>query len=270
MEFFLDQMWRELRLRNYSSKTIKAYMSSIRGYFVFKKGALGRLDIKNVKDFLLEQQDRGMAPKTVHLYLSSIKFFYGEVMKLPAKIDLKFAKNSVRLPVVLSRSELQLLLGSIENRKHRFMVALAYGSGLRVSEVVKLKVKDVNLEELTMHIREGKGRKDRMTIFAASQKMDFLKLMAGKTGEDFVFEGPRGGRLTTRTAQKIFTQALKKTGLTKDATFHSLRHSFATHLLENGVDIRYVQALLGHENIRTTQRYTQVTVSSIRKIQSPL
>jgi site-specific recombinase XerD len=147
---------------------------------------------------------------------------------------------------------------------------LAYGAGLRVSEIINLKVKDVELEELVIHIKDAKGKKDRITVFPESLKINIEKLIIGKNGNDFIFESERGGKLTERTVQKVFENALKKSRIKKQATFHSLRHSFATHLLENGVDVRYVQELLGHQNIRTTQIYTQVTNPSIKRIKSPL
>jgi len=147
---------------------------------------------------------------------------------------------------------------------------LSYGAGLRISEVVNLKVKDINLEELTIHLKNAKGKKDRITIFPEKIKNDLQNLITSKNLNDYLFESERGGKLTERTAQKIFEKALQQSGIKKEATFHSLRHSFATHLLENGVDVRYVQELLGHQNIRTTQRYTQVTNPKLKNIKSPL
>ena len=147
---------------------------------------------------------------------------------------------------------------------------MAYGAGLRISEVVNLKVKDVNLEELTIYLKNAKGKKDRITIFPEKIKTYLQNLIAGKNPNDYLFESERGGKLTERTAPKVFENAQRQSGIKKEATFHSLRHSFATHLLENGVDVRYVQELLGHQNIRTTQIYTQVTNPKLKNIKSPL
>lgn len=147
---------------------------------------------------------------------------------------------------------------------------MAYGAGLRISEAISLKVKDVNLEELTIHLKNAKGKKDRITIFPEKIRSNLQGLMAEKNLDDYLFESERGGKLTERTAQKVFENALRGIGIKKEATFHSLRHSFATHLLENGVDVRYVQELLGHQNIRTTQIYTQVTNPKLKNIKSPL
>jgi len=183
---------------------------------------------------------------------------------------LKFAKRSKKLPIVLSREEIKNIIDATRNPKHKLIISLAYGAGLRISEVVNLKLKDIDFNELTIHLKNAKGKKDRITIFPEKIKNDLQNLIASKNSDDYVFESERGGKLTERTAQKVFENALRGASIKKDATFHSLRHSFATHLLENGVDVRYVQELLGHQNIRTTQVYTQVTNPKLKNIKSPL
>jgi len=228
-----------------------------------------RPDEDMIKRFLLMKQERGYAPQTVNLYLNAIKFYYYQVVRNYFKLDIKFAKRSKKLPVVLTKEEILRILDCISNPKHRLMMALAYSSGLRISEVMRLKAKDVLLAEGTLHIKDAKGKKDRLSIFSDKLLLDLEVIVLNKTPNDYLFESERGGKLTARTAAKIFRSAKKEAGITKDATFHSLRHSFATHLLENGTDIRYVQSLLGHNNIRTTQLYTQVTTQAIRKIKSP-
>lgn len=270
MQKYLEKTRQELKLRNYSFKTIKTYLSCLKKYFDFKKFNLERMDEEKIKQFLLSKQDKNYSPQTINLCLNAIKFFYREVLKVPQKIDLKFAKRSKKLPIVLSREEVKNIIDTIKNPKHKLIISLAYGAGLRISEVISLKVKDVNLEELTIHLKNAKGKKDRITIFPEKIKGDLQGLMAEKNSDDYLFKSERGGKLTERAAQKIFENALKRAYIKKDATFHSLRHSFATHLLENGVDVRYVQELLGHQNIRTTQQYTHVTNPKLKNIKSPL
>jgi len=226
-------------------------------------------DDEMIKRFLLMKQDRGYAPQTVNLYLNAIKFFYYQVMRSYFKSNIRFAKRSKKLPVVLTKDEILRILDCISNPKHRLMVALAYGSGLRISEVMSLKAKDLLLAEGTIHIKDAKGKKDRLSIIPDKLRFELEAIVLSKSPNDYLFYSERGGKLTARTVAKIFRKAKKEAGITKDATFHSLRHSFATHLLENGTDIRYVQSLLGHNNIRTTQLYTQVTHNAIRKIESP-
>ncbi|MFH0952372.1 MAG: tyrosine-type recombinase/integrase, partial [Patescibacteria group bacterium] len=220
--------------------------------------------------------------QTRNICLSAIKFYYRNVMKDASPIGIRAAKRNRSLPVVLSRYEIDRILSLARNTKHRLMLALAYGAGLRVSEVVALKVKDIDLDEMTIHIKQAKGRKDRISVVPEKLRPELKSLTTDKKSGDFVFASERaylprehsangqGGKLTTRTAQKVFAQALARAGIKKEASFHSLRHSFATHLLENGVDVRYVQELLGHQNIRTIQRYTQVTNPRLKNIKSPL
>jgi site-specific recombinase XerD len=259
----------ELKLRNYSRKTIESYLSCLADYFKFIKDVKRDPDIEIIKKYLLEKQDKGLAFQTINLYLQAIKYFYREIYKNQTNIDIKFAKTPSKLPVVLSRLEIKKIIENITNQKHRLIISLAYGCGLRVSEVIKLKAKDLDLNEFTVHLKSAKGDKDRITIFPEKLKNDVKNMIVGKAGSDYLFASQLGGKLSERTAQKVFENALKKSGIKKDATFHSLRHSFATHLLENGVDVRYVQELLGHSNIRTTQIYTKVTNPALKNIKSP-
>lgn len=270
MQEYLEKTRQELKLRNYSFKTIKTYLSCLREYFDFKKFNLEKVDEEKIKQFLLNKQNKNYSSQTINLYLSAMKFFYREVLKIPQKINLKFAKRNKKLPIVLSKEEIKNIIDTIRNPKHKLIISLAYGAGLRISEVVSLKIKDVDLEELTIHLKNAKGKKDRITIFSEKIKNNLQNLIASKNLNDYLFESERGGKLTERTAQKVFKNALRGASIKKDATFHSLRHSFATHLLENGIDIRYVQELLGHQNIRTTQVYTQVTNPKLKNIKSPL
>ena len=259
-----------LKLRNYSPKTIKSYLFYINEFLVFNEQ--NKFPEKNeaIKNFLLEKQKKARSPQTINLALNAIKFFYREIIKSQNKIDLKLAKTGKKLPTVLSRKEIEKIILSMGNSKHRLIISLSYGSGLRVSEVVNLKVSDLDLQELTIHIKQSKGKKDRITILPEKITTNIQNLIAGKNGKNFLFESNRSKKLTTTSLQKIFKKALKNAGVKKNATFHSLRHSFATHLLENGVDVRYVQKLLGHQNIRTTQIYTQVTNPRLKNIKSPL
>lgn len=266
----LVQTERELKIRGYSSATIRSYQHGIREYLFYKKDTPKRLDEENIRAFLSTLERKGMSPQTRNLFLNAIKFYYRNVVRARTDMNIRTAKKEQRLPVVLSKNDITAILASTQNQKHRLLLSLAYGAGLRVSEAVSLKVGDLDLQELTIHVKQAKGRKDRITVFPHTLVDDIRNLTAGRSANDFVFMSERGGKLTTRTAQKIFGHCLQRSGVTKNATFHSLRHSFATHLLENGVDVRYVQELLGHQNIRTTQHYTQMTNPGFKKIRSPL
>lgn len=269
MQTILEKTRNLLKLRNYSPKTTKAYLFYIKEYLNFSR----QKNIKNrneaIESFLLQKQKNKNSSQTINLALNSIKFLYYEVLKSKTKIDFKCAKRSQKLPVVLSRKEIVDIVSQIKNLKHKLAVSLGYAAGLRVSEIINLKLKDFDLEESIIHVKNAKGRKDRITIFPEKLKNDFQNFITGKDKNDFIFESNRGGKLTTTSLQKVFKKALKKSGIKKEATFHSLRHSFATHLLENGTDVRYVQELLGHSNIRTTQIYTKVTNPKLKNIKSP-
>ena len=270
LQELLKKIEDELTLKNYSKKTIKSYLLCISDYCKYSKIIKKDPDVVLIKKYLLEKCDKGQSSQTVNVYLNAIKYFYREIFKSAVAVDIKFLKTSSKLPVVLSRSEIKKIIDSIDNSKHCLLIALSYAAGFRISEAINLKIKDVNIEELTIHIKEAKGKKDRITIFPEKIKSDMQKLIAFRDLNDYFFASNRGGKLTERSVQKVFENAIRKADIKKEATFHSLRHSFATHLLENGVDVRYVQELLGHANIRTTQIYTKVTNPALRKIKSPL
>lgn len=261
---------RVLRLRNYSPRTRKAYMQYIREYLVVSEYEAAADTRQTVEDYLLGKQARGQSPQTINLALNAVKFLYEKVLNEPQTINLKFAKRTKKLPVVLSRAEIEEIIRATGNAKYRLMISLGYACGLRVSEVVNLRVADLDIDELVVHVRGGKGNKDRISVLPAKLQDDLQNLVAGKSAADYLFGSNRGGKLTTTSLQKMFRKSAAKAGIRKPATFHSLRHSFATHLLENGTDVRYVQELLGHSNIRTTQIYTQVTNPRLKNVKSPL
>lgn len=269
MEGIIKKVENILRLRSYSPKTRKVYLQYIKEYIYFAKKAKLKQKEEAIEQFLLHLH-KNTSAQTANVALSSIKFLYNEVLKDPIKIDFKFAKRAKKLPIVLSRSEIKRIIEATTNPKHTLMISLGYACGMRVSEIVNLRVQDFAIDELTVHIKGAKGKKDRISILPEKLKDDLHALIAWKQPTDYVFASNRGGKLTTTSLQKIFRQSAKRAKMTKPATFHSLRHSFATHLLENGTDVRYVQVLLGHANIRTTQVYTQVTNPMLKNIKSPL
>lgn len=260
-----------MKYRNYSHKTIKAYSTCIK-YFLeyFDKHWLQIKDISRNKiiDFLLFLQDNKKAPKTINLYKESIKFFYKDVLKKSIDLDIKFSREAKKLPIVLTKNEILKIIDCIKNEKHKFIIIISYWAWLKVSDTVNLCVWDFDLENLTIHIKNWKWKKDRINIFPKSLKKDIIKLSWLKKWNELLIESERWWKLTTRTLQKIFNDALKKSWIKKDASFHSLRHSFATHLLENWVDIRYIQDLLWHASIKTTQIYIKVINPKLNNIKS--
>jgi integrase/recombinase XerD len=266
----IELMELTLKQRNYSDKTIKSYLACVENYLNFINSRLFDLNKLSIQRFLLNLKNKNYSPQTMNLHLQAINFFYIQIMMNKEKLNIKCAKRSKKLPVVLSKNEISKIISYTKNPKHRLMISLSYGAGLRVSEVVNLKIRDLDFENNFIHIKESKGKKDRITLLPDIIINDLRNLINGKVADDFVFQSERGGKLTTRTAQKIFQNSCKKVSIPKNVTFHSLRHSFATHLLENGISIRFIQELLGHAKIETTQIYTKVTNLSLKNIKSPL
>lgn len=259
-----------LRLRNYSHRTRDAYLGCLRAYLKKSKAISQHCDSQDIHNFLLGLFDGGSAAQTVTLHFHAIRFYYYDVLGESIHIPWKTPKRPQRLPVILSRDEIESLLNMVKNKKHYLLLALTYGAGLRISEAINLRIGDVSIDELLIIIRQAKGAKDRRTVLPEKLTADIRSFVAGRNHDEYFFESNRGGKLHERSAQKVFENALSSAGIKKQATFHSLRHSFATHLLENGVDVRYVQELLGHANIRTTQIYTHLTNPALKNIKSPL
>lgn len=263
----------EMTIRNYSSNTIKAYLSAIRIFVAhFHPRHPREIDIQDIRQylyFLIETKE--ISRSTIDQTISALKFLYNELYKKNFSYkDLPRPRKEEKIPIVLSKPEINAIINSTKNFKYRTMFELMYGSGLRVSEVVRLKVQDLNINDLIIFIRNSKGRKDRITIPSVKTAQKLIQFTRGKSGHSFVFPSTRGGHLTERSVQKVFKKSLNSSGVKKpNASCHSLRHSFATHLLESGIDIRYIQKLLGHSRIDTTCIYTKVQNPAICKIESP-
>ena len=263
----------EMTVRNYSPRTIKAYTSALKAYCRYISPRHPRdvspEEIRNYLYHLIETKE--VSRSTVDQTISAVKFLYNTLYQIPlTSKNLPRPKKETKLPVVLSIEEIQALLDATTNFKYRTMFEVMYGSGLRVSEVVRIKVQDIDLTNLTLMIRKAKGKKDRMTIISRKSVPKIKAFMKNKTGTRYLFPSSRGGHLSERSVQKVFKKSLKSSRVPKsNATCHSLRHSFATHLLENGTDIRYIQQLLGHSRIDTTCIYTKVRNPSLNKIISP-
>lgn len=269
----LEVFEKEMKIRNYSPKTIKAYLGVLRAFIRYFHPRHPRdLDTPDVHNYLYHLvQSELVSTSTIDQTISALKFLYNVLYKRKWNYDdLPRPKKESRLPVVLSKEEIQRLLYATLNTKHRLMLECMYGSGLRISEVCRLRVQDLDLEQLTLLIRGGKGRKDRITILSPKTAHSLRSWTKNKAGIDFVFPSEQGGHLSERSLQKVFHRSLITSGLQKsNATPHSLRHSFATHLLESGVDIRYIQQLLGHARLETTCIYTKVRNPAVYKIVSP-
>jgi site-specific recombinase XerD len=271
-EHWQSKLEAELRSRKYSLRTQKAYIYYNRLICRTLQKPPEELRPEDVTEFLATmEKSKDYSAASMNLAISAIKFFFRNVLKNDDISEQHRPRHDERLPMVLSKEEIKKVLGLEKNPKHRLLLMLVYSSGLRVSEVVALKKEHIDLSRKVIFIRLGKGRKDRSTLLsekAASyieEYYDFYGI------EKWLFPGqPATRHLTIRSAQHIFDKAVRRAGITKKITIHGLRHTFATHLLESGTDIRYIQTLLGHVSIRTTERYTHVAKRNVLSIKSPL
>jgi site-specific recombinase XerD len=267
-----ERLETELHSRKYSPRTIKTYLHYNRAFCRRMRKRPEEAAAEDIRNYLsCLDKTRGLSSSSMNLAISALKFFYHHVMKKDIVADRRRPRRDKKLPEVLSESEIQRLLNCEKNPKHRLLLMLAYSSGLRVSEVVALRKEHVDFSRRTIVVRSGKGRADRYTLLSDRAAEFLLQYCALHNIRDWIFSGcPADHHLSIRSAQTIFNKALQKAAVAKQATIHSLRHAFATHLLERGTDIRHIQELLGHAALRTTQRYTHVARRTVLKIQSPL
>lgn len=265
------QIKQELIVEGYSSKTIKMYLIYISDFFKYIKKEIKDLTKKDILAFLAYKKETGCDNATLSLIHAALKYLFKKNKVLFLLEDIKIPKKAKTLPKVLTRNEIKELFSKTKFGRNRLMLQFMYGSGCRVSEVTKIKVEDLNLKERTAIIRGGKGNKDRIIILSKEWIHGIKKyLNKKKIKSEFVFSKKNGKPITTDTIQRIVRETAKKAGFTKKVTPHCFRHSYATHLLETGTNIRYIQALLGHSNLNTTQIYTNVANQQLKKIQSPL
>ncbi len=262
----IDKLKNELKLRGFSPLTVRNYVFFAEKFTKFSTRPIEELTEDDVKAYLSSLIDT-KSKSTTMLAAASLKFYFQEVLKKPLT-TLRIPKKDKKLPEVLTKEEVKRLIDSAETNKSRIMISLLYSSGLRVSELVKLKPQDMRFEENIGWARSGKGSKDRMFILSqtiADEIKDYLKK---RTANQYVFSQDKP--LTTRNVQKIVKNLRTKANIQKKVTPHTLRHSFATHLLEEGTDIRLIQTLLGHSSLNTTQLYTHVSTEQLKRIQNPL
>jgi len=271
---FFDKLKKELKIRNFSQKTIKIYLYYNYDLLKFCQKTTDDIKESDIRDYikyLLEE--RKVSPATARLALNALKFYYINLRKRKFNylFTINMPKRAKKLPVVLSKPEIKRLLDGVSNPKHKLILALMYSAGLRVGEVVKLKTEDMDFDNRIIWVRQGKGRKDRQTIISDKLFSVLRRSVETKELGEYLFSGQKQGRhLSTRSVENVFQRALENANIKKQATCHGLRHSFATHLLEAGTDIRYIQHLLGHRSLTTTQIYTKVSSEIINQVDSPL
>ncbi len=265
-EELLQKLKERCILRGFSRTTIKSYLYHVERFLKFLDKSRLNLTKEGVKSYLLAQD---VQVNTSRLQYASISFFFKEVLQEPFSLEeIPIKKKEKQLPKVISKEKIKQMIELTENLKHKLIIKLLYSSGLRLQELINLKRKDIDFERNLLNVRRGKGNKDRVTLVSENLKMDLLKYYSNETFKtEYVFEG-REGKYTKKSVQKVLDLSGRKAGI--KVTPHMLRHSFATHLLESGTDIRHIQKLLGHSDLKTTEIYTYVSNRDLSKIKSPL
>ncbi|MEI6597315.1 MAG: site-specific tyrosine recombinase/integron integrase [bacterium] len=272
-----DPMFRlaqEMRIRNFSHKTIQAYLYYNKELLRFASKDVREVEKQDIRDYIDYLFSLGKSSSTVNLAINAFKFYYEGILQrrfFVSDAGIRRPKSERKLPVVLSKDEVIMMINSLGNIKHKLVIQILFGSGLRISELIDLKINDIDFFRKIITIRHGKGAKDRITIVSEQTLSNIEKYLSEYQPLVYLFESYEpGDKLNVRSAQKVVEEAAKSAGINSGVSAHSLRHSFATHLLENGTDIRYIQELLGHARLETTQIYTKVANNMIRGIKSPL
>jgi integrase/recombinase XerD len=266
-------MYEQLKLKGYSESTVKTYLSEF--YQLLKilgNYSVNQLNPDRVRSYILYCVEKEqLSENLIHSRLNAIKFYFEKVLKRNRfMVEIPRPKKHKQLPKVISLQQLKKIFETTHYPKHRLMLKLCYGMGLRVSEIVNLKIADIDSYRMQVHIVAAKGKKDRYVQLPESVLPELRLYYKEFLPKEFLFEGQNGGQYSIRSAQSVFKQALERAGVKKNLGIHSLRHSYATHLLEMGTDISYIQKLLGHNDIKTTAVYAHVKKSDAVKIKSPL
>ncbi|MES1223439.1 MAG: tyrosine-type recombinase/integrase [Bacteroidota bacterium] len=272
----IPAMHQHLKLRAYSSSTIRTYLSEMTSLLnLLKDIPADELRPEHLKRYFVYCFEKlKLTENTLHSRINALKFYYEQVLKQEKFFwEIPRPKKQLILPKVLGEDELSRLFNALDNLKHKAMLFTAYSAGLRVSEIAALKIKHIDSDRMQVLIENAKGKKDRY-VNLSPVLLDILRAYFKNykpKPKEYLFESEQTKTAyPTRTIQKIFQNAKEKAGIKKDVGVHSLRHSFATHLLEKGTDIRYIKDLLGHFNIKTTERYLHVSKQAMINIRSPL
>lgn len=263
----------QLKLKSYSPNTIKTYRNEFMQLLLaLKSHSVDDCDAEKIRSYMLYcTKTLQLSENSLHSRLNALKFYFEQVLHREKFFyEIPRPKKPSKLPKIINNKDIKKLLDKTENLKHNTMLKLCYGMGLRVSEIVNLKISDIDSKNMQVFIERAKGKKDRYVNLPESILEQLRRYFREEKPKYYLFEGQYGGKYSIRSVQQIFKNALKKANIIKPVGIHSLRHSFATHLLESGTDIRFIQELLGHNDIKTTLIYTQVSNNSVRKIKSPL
>lgn len=270
----LENFVQQLQLKAYSQSTINTYRNEfIQLLKLLKKKPASELAVEDLKRYMVYVMEKeGISENTAHSRLNALKFYFEQVLGRDKFFwEIPRPKKALKLPKVISEEKILKGFLAIENLKHKTLLLLAYSAGMRVSEVISLRKTDIDMDRMQISITNAKGKKDRVVVLSKSILPVLNDYYNEYDPKFWVFEGQSSGEhYSSRSAQQIFKEAIKSLQLPANCSFHSLRHSYATHLLENGTDISFIQKLLGHNDIKTTLRYTQISNKDIGQIESPL
>jgi site-specific recombinase XerD len=264
-------MIEEIRLRNFSPRTEQSYVSAMLGLARYYGQSPDQLSEEQIRGYLLHLKERGLSPSSRNVAISGMKFFYHQCLGWNEKqLFIPPRKRSWQLPEVLSQKEVERLLLATTKQRDRCLLMTAYATGLRVSELVRLKVSAIDSHRMMVRVEQGKGRKDRYTILSQRLLAELRAYWKVHRSQSWLFPNAKGGPLSIDYAQRIYNLAKLKAGIQKGHGIHTLRHCFATHLLEAGVDLRTIQTLLGHTSLLSTERYLQIRQHRISAMANPL
>jgi len=268
-----NRMARDLKLKNLAVGTQSQYLTCCRRFAAYHMRSPREMGLEEVKEFLGHLMAGSGSVERLKMHVAGLKFLYGVTLDRPEMADkLPWPKVPHKKPDILSGTEVERVLSAMTSLVATMVVLTAYGAGLRISEACRLRVEDIDSKRCLIHVRLGKGQKDRY-VMLSERLLRALRAYCVKTGvrKGWLFPGRKGGTHLTQSAVRLsLKEAVKVAKLKKRVTAHTLRHAFATHLLELGTNIRTIQALLGHASIRTTERYTQVSTKHIARVKSPL
>ena len=267
-----QQMLQEMQIRNYSERSIRSYIHCLSRLSLHYGCSPDRLSLDQVKSYLHYCiTKKKEASSTLNQIISAVRILFVDVLhRAWEPLKIKRPRREKKLPVIFSKEELAILFSGIKNLKHQAIFITAYSSGLRINEVRMLMPGDIDSDRMQICIRHGKGGKDRLTLLSKNT-LEILRIYYQKfRPKKYLFEGRISGEpISLRTIQKVFTDVVSKAGITKSVSFHSLRHSFATHLLEQGTNLRMIQQLLGHNSLRTTSVYLHLSCFDPKDVSSP-
>ena len=266
-----EAMLREMALRGFAPRTQQVYVSWVARLVSKMRVLPEQLSEVQVRRYLAELSQAGLSASTLNQAISAVRFFFNAVLHREWPLELRYQRAPQRVPVTMSREEVGRLLGKVPGLRERAAMEIAYAAGLRLNEVLHLKVTDIDSEQMIVRVEQGKGKKDRNVMLSPALLETLRAYWRQSRPRVWLFPGQAGKRpLHPTVLQRAFQQAKQEARITKPVSFHSLRHSFATHLLESGVNVRTIQALLGHRSLGSTQRYTHVAGDYLRKTRSPL